>query len=219
MASCSDNTCSAICRADSSSKCGGCDRVGCQAKCSISCVGSCEEGCGDGCKEYCKSNCNSNCKGCRGCSSCTSCTSCSGCSSCTGGCTSCTGCTGSCSGKCNSKCTGTVAEQAYQALVNNGLSEYITEEDINNIYLVFQAVKNRRIDADKATSFTDLTFTKDEKQITDEDTISLITNATNVGYTVNKDKVIQDNIIDKTTYNELMQKAISAYENSNYPRA
>ena len=97
----------------------GCTSGGCKWDCGGTCAGDCDGTCTTGCY----TSCSGGCKG--------SCTSCDGCSG------SCSGTCGlTCLGACNSGCQGTVAEQAFNALIN-GLQEYITELDINNIYLIY----------------------------------------------------------------------------------
>lgn len=153
--------------------------------CYYSCTGSCAGGCGG------------------------TCTSCSGCSSCSG-CTGCSGCSGTCTGTCNSGCSSSSYAQAYEAL-KLGLNEYITEQDLKNIYLVFEAVKNRRADAGYSTSFTSLTFTKNSQTITADTISKLAQNAANTGFAISDNTIIQNEKFLKATAEKLRIKAIEAY--------
>lgn len=168
-------------------------------------------GCSPGCGSGCSGKCSGGCYG-----SCTSCDGCEGCS----GCTSCDGCSGSCEGKCNSGCKGEVASQAYNNLIL-GLQEYITEQDLKDIQLIFEAVKNRRSDANQSTNnFKSLTFTKNTKIITEENIQDLSNNASSIGFGINqteKDKIVQNKHFYKTTAEELKNQALNAYK-QHYPR-
>lgn len=180
--------------------------------CSAGCKWDCT-GCGDACEfNACTgcSGCTGTCDGCEGCSSCRGCRGCT--DECTGcvGCTSCEGCSGSCQGKCNSGCKGDVAQQAYNSLLA-GLNEYITAQDIKNIYLIFEAIKNRRADAGIGTTFTALNFTKDIKTITYNDIQSLSNNASNTGFGITDNTIIQNKLFYKTTAEKLKDKAINGY--------
>lgn len=194
----------------------------CYGGCSVSAGASscaCAASCGSECANQA---CAGKCSGCTGCyTSCTSCEGCSSCSGCTGcsGCTSCEGCSGTCDKACNAGCSGAAAEQAYQEL-QLGLNEYITEQDFKNIYLVFEAVKNRREDAEISTTFTSLTFTKDSQAITADNIKELSQNAANIGFPISDDTIgtiIQHEDILEQTAEKLRLKAIEAYPTF-YPR-
>ena len=170
-----------------------------------------------GCSGTCSGGCSGGCKGCRGCSGCGGCDN-----TCEGGCTgSCSGackgnckgtCGVSCSGACNAGCSGNVADQAFQAL-KNGLNEYITEQDLNNIYLIFNAVWDRRIDAGVATSeLAELSFTKEKTLITKDDITELSNNATKVNLSINNYQIIKDNFIKTNDIQQLLDKANIGYK-------
>lgn len=187
---------------------------GCQGYCGN---GVCKDSCIGGCYSYCTGSCETSCSG--GCGGCDG--SCGG--SCTGTCTNgCSDkCTNTCKNKCNTQCVGEVAAQAYDALLN-GLSEYITEQDINNIYLIFKAIKDRRTDAGKTTSFIDLSITQDTNPIDEADIKTIITNASNTTSVevnnIDQTSLEENTIIIQTPIEQLRQVAIDGYKNqSNYP--
>ena len=185
---------------------GGCSEGGgsMQCTCGAACGSNCaNQACAGGCTGGCGGGCKNTCTSCSGCSSCSGCTGCSGC-------TSCTGCSGTCNKACNAGCSGLAAEQAYQEL-QLGLNEYITEQDLKNIYLIFEAIKNRRADANISTTFTSLTFTKDSQSITADDIKRLSQNAANTGFAVTDNTIIQNEKFLKETAEKLRVKAIEAY--------
>lgn len=174
----------------------GCTSGGCKWDCGGDCAGDCKGTCTTGCY----TSCSGGCKG--------SCTSCDGCSG------SCTGTCGlTCLGACNSGCQGTVAEQAFNALIN-GLQEYITELDINNIYLIFKAIRDRRADANQSTdSFNEeLKFTKEIELIDINDIQELKDISSKIKFAIDDDTIIQDNFIEKNAIQKLLNSANTGYQ-------
>lgn len=174
------------------------------SSCMWGCVG-CDNACKNNCSGYCRDSCNGGCSG--------SCDGCSG--SCSGGCkNSCKNTCGlACLGECNAGCQGTVAEQAYNAL-KNGLQEYITEQDINNIYLIFKAIRDRRADANQSTdSFNEeLKFTKEIESIDVNDIQELKDISSKIKFAIDDDTIVQNNLIEKNTIQKLLNSANTGYE-------
>ena len=179
----------------------------CYYSCTQSC-NNCQNGCDGGCKESCTGGCKGGCGGCGNTCRNTCTNTCTG--TCRGTCTSCDGCSGSCTGKCNSGCSSSSYAKAYEAL-KLGLNDYITEQDLQNIYLIFESIKNRRADAGRSTSFTTLTFTKDSQTITADTISQLAQNAANTGFSISDNTIIQHEKFLKTTAEKLRTKAIEGY--------
>ncbi len=174
----------------------------CSAGCKYDCQ-SCGDACQSGCTGGCKSGCSGTCKG--------NCNGCTGCSGCKNSCKDTCGLT--CSEECNIGCQGTVAEQAYNAL-KNGLQEYITEQDINNIYLIFKAIRDRRANANQSTdSFNEeLKFTKAIEFIDINDIQELKDISSKIKFAIDDDTIVQNNLIEKNAIQKLLNSANTGYE-------
>lgn len=184
-------------------------------QCSV-CYYGCSTGCGGGCSgcSGCSGSCKGGCYGCGGCDG-----------SCSGGCTSCSGCSNSCkgtcgrtcSGVCNTGCSGGAADEAFNAL-KSGLGDYVTEKDLNNIYLIFKAVEARRKDANITTNTLEsLVFTKDIEKIDASDISGLKNVASKVGFAITSNAPTQNSFIEKDIIQELLTQANKGYGTS-YPR-
>lgn len=182
------------------------------------------ENCGEcyySCRNSCQGSCNGGCKGgCYGCGGCDN--TCDGCSgTCTGHCkNSCKGtCGATCTGACNSGCKDGVAKDAFNALAGK-LNEYITQQDLNNIYLIFQAIRDRRSDSGISTEkLPSISFVQ-HNDIMQEDISKLSETAKYINYSISdteNEKIIQNQLFYKTTAQALLDQAITGY-NTTYKR-
>lgn len=181
---------------------GGCSSSSSCSGCSGFCKGGCYNSCGLHCGSGCSGTCTDACSGC-GC----------GCANtCSGGCTvicnntcdnTCTGCTGNCKGACNKGCTNTTQVSNYNAI--KAMSEKILASDANYLRAFINYEINTRrgktlianSDATANSIIDNSWWNKLKKSL--ETCISVDGEAT------------EDSIINKSTRDALVQKAIELY--------